>query len=107
MGHHNEAFITPQVSLDELYNGASRELGVQRTVICGDCEGRGGPEGAVQWCSTCRGSGMQVRLQHLGPGIVRQVESVCRECNGQASRNRDVVQISHLRYATPKQPKTK
>ena len=74
-----------QVSLEEMYNGATREVGVQRTVICKDCEGQGGREGAVQWCSPCRGSGMRVRLQHLGPGIVRQVESVCRECLGQAS----------------------
>ena len=79
-------FAWMQVSLEEMYNGATREVGVQRTVICKDCEGQGGREGAVQWCSPCRGSGMRVRLQHLGPGIVRQVESVCRECRGQVSR---------------------
>ena len=49
-----------QVSLEEMYNGATKELALQSTVICKDCEGHGGPEGAVQWCSPCRGSGIQV-----------------------------------------------
>ena len=28
----------------------------------------------------------QVRLQQLGPGIMQQVQSVCRECQGQGER---------------------
>ena len=84
-----------QVSLEEMYNGATRELTLQRTIICKDCEGQGGREGAVQWCSPCRGSGIQVRLQHLRPGIVRQVESVCRECQGQV-REQQEVQMRNL-----------
>ena len=51
-----------QVSLKEMYNGATRKLALQKNVICEDCGGLGGPEGAVQRCSNCRGSGMQVLL---------------------------------------------
>jgi len=75
-----------QVSLKEMYNGATRKLALQKNVICEDCNGLGGPEGAVQRCTNCRGSGMQVRLQQLGPGIMQQVQSVCRECQGQGER---------------------
>ena len=69
-----------------MYNGATRKLALQKNVICEDCNGLGGPEGAVQRCTNCRGSGMQVRLQQLGPGIMQQVQSVCRECQGQGER---------------------
>ena len=52
--------LCDQVSLKEMYNGATRKLALQKNVICDDCNGLGGPEGAVQRCSNCRGSGMQV-----------------------------------------------
>jgi len=48
------------VSLEELHNGTTRKLALQKNVICGDCNGLGGKEGAVQKCPVCRGSGMQV-----------------------------------------------
>ena len=81
-----DLFCITQVSLKEMYNGATRKLALQKNVICEDCNGLGGPEGAVQRCTNCRGSGMQVRLQQLGPGIMQQVQSVCRECQGQGER---------------------
>lgn len=45
--------------------------------------GRGGKEGAVQKCTVCRGAGMQIRMQQLGPGIVQQIQTVCSECHGE------------------------
>merc|ERR1712240_885724 len=34
-------------------------------------------------CSNCRGTGMQVRIQQLGPGMVQQIQSQCSSCQGQ------------------------
>ena len=48
--------------------------------------GRGGRKGAVEKCSTCRGTGMQVHVRQLGPGMVQQIQSVCSECRGQGER---------------------
>ena len=48
--------------------------------------GRGGKAGAVEKCNTCRGTGMQVRLQQLAPGFVQQIQAVCSECQGQGER---------------------
>lgn len=31
----------------------------------------------------CRGSGMQVQIQQLGPGMIQQIQTVCCECRGQ------------------------
>ena len=45
--------------------------------------GHGGKKGAVQTCTNCRGTGMQVRIQQLAPGMVQQIQSVCAECHGE------------------------
>ncbi|XP_045070742.1 dnaJ homolog subfamily A member 1-like [Coregonus clupeaformis] len=74
------------VSLEDLFNGATRKLAVQKNVICERCEGRGGRKGAVEMCMSCRGTGMQVRLHQLGPGMVQQVSAVCGGCQGQGQR---------------------
>ena len=48
--------------------------------------GVGGKEGAVQRCPNCRGTGMQIRVQQLGPGMMQQIQSMCGECQGQGER---------------------
>ena len=40
----------------------------------------------MEACGTCRGSGMQVRIQQLGIGMVQQVHSMCSDCQGQGER---------------------
>lgn len=73
------------VSLEELYNGAVRKLALQKHVICSKCEGQGGKK-PPEKCPTCRGTGMQVRIQQLGPGMVSQMQSMCTDCRGQGER---------------------
>ena len=55
-------------------------------IVIVNISGRGGKAGAVEKCGACRGSGMQVRIQQLGPGFVQQIQSVCSECQGQGER---------------------
>merc|ERR1719238_2456430 len=74
------------VSLEDMYNGTVRKLALQKNVICDGCDGVGGKPGAVQKCPTCRGSGMQVRIQQLGPGMMQQIQSMCQECHGEGER---------------------
>ena len=66
------------VSLEDMYNGTVRKLALQKNVICDACDGLGGKAGAVQKCPTCRGTGMQVRIQQLGPGMMQQIQSMCQ-----------------------------
>lgn len=73
------------VSLEELYNGAVRKLALQKHVICSKCEGQGGKK-PPEKCPSCRGTGMQVRIQQLGPGMVSQMQSMCADCRGQGER---------------------
>lgn len=48
--------------------------------------GRGGKKGAVETCPHCRGTGMQVKIQQLGPGMIQQIQTYCNECRGQGER---------------------
>lgn len=74
------------VTLEELYNGSTRKLALQKKVICAACEGRGGKKGANEKCGKCKGSGMEVYTTQVGPGIIHQVKSACRDCQGQGER---------------------
>merc|ERR1719147_122052 len=74
------------VSLEDMYNGTVRKLALQKNVICDACDGVGGKAGAVQKCPNCRGSGMEVRVRNLGPGMYQQIQSMCQECHGEGER---------------------
>lgn len=76
---------TMSVTLEELYNGATRKLAIQKKVVCDKCEGRGtkSPSIGPQKCAGCRGSGTKIRVEHVGPSIVQRIESKCNDCMGQ------------------------
>lgn len=71
-----------KVSLEELYNGATRQLALNKNVICSKCNGKGGKEGAVQSCSGCQGNGVKISVRQFAPGMIQQVQSVCSDCRG-------------------------
>ncbi|CAG8610567.1 16627_t:CDS:2, partial [Racocetra fulgida] len=68
-----------KVSLEDLYNGKSTKLSLNKNVICKSCDGRGGKEGSVKKCSGCDGSGFKVHLRALGP-MVQQIQQPCGDC---------------------------
>ena len=71
-----------KLSLEEVYAGKQTKIAVNRERICAACEGRGGKEGAVQKCPTCKGRGVVVKMQQLGPGMYTQSQGPCDECRG-------------------------
>jgi len=64
-----------KVSLEDLYNGKTVKLAVNREVVSDE-------EGAERKCNTCNGRGMRVQLRQIGPGMVQQMQSVCPDCRG-------------------------
>ncbi|KAH7643684.1 dnaj-like protein subfamily a member 1-like protein [Dermatophagoides farinae] len=54
------------VTLEELYNGSTRKLRVSRKEICEGCKGSGtrAPGISPEACTTCHGTGMQIRVEH-------------------------------------------
>uniref|UniRef100_A0A0K2U3W0 DnaJ homolog subfamily A member 1 n=1 Tax=Lepeophtheirus salmonis TaxID=72036 RepID=A0A0K2U3W0_LEPSM len=70
------------VTLQEMYNGTTRKLAIQKNVICSVCNGIGGKEGAIKSCYDCHETGTQVRVQQLGPGMMQQIQVACPSCQG-------------------------
>lgn len=72
-----------RVTLEDLYKGKMSKLAIIRNRVCKSCSGIGAsrPEGVVK-CSVCDGHGVTVTLSQIGPGMVQQVQSNCRNCRG-------------------------
>ncbi|CAG9762529.1 unnamed protein product [Ceutorhynchus assimilis] len=71
-------------SLAESYKKCTiRKLALQKNVICDKCEGRGNKKGAVELFLTSRDLGMQVQVQQLAPGMLKQIQTVFVECRRQ------------------------
>lgn len=62
-----------KVSLEDLYNGKTVKLAVNRKVIVGD----------VKECPRCKGQGAVMEIRQIGPGMVTQMQRACNECEGQ------------------------
>lgn len=72
-----------KASLEDLYNGKTTRLAINRNKLCEACEGRGGKVGAERDCSDCNGRGVRVQLRQIGPGMVQQMQSACPACKGE------------------------
>lgn len=42
----------------------------------------GGKQGSVTRCRKCQGSGIEVKLRQIGPGMMQQMQSTCSDCTG-------------------------
>lgn len=69
------------VVLEDLYNGKKTKISVQRNIICSQCKGKGGKEGAVQACRTCNGQGVRLTVRQMGP-LIQQMQTTCPDCQG-------------------------
>jgi len=61
-----------KVSLEDLYNGKTAKLAINRKVIVGDSNE----------CSKCDGNGSVMETKQLRPGMITQMQRTCDECNG-------------------------
>ena len=77
-----------KVSLEDIYNGKMSKLALQKSVICPDCEGRGGKVGAVKTCTGCNGQGMKTMMRQMGP-MIQRFQTVCPDCQGEGEMIRD------------------
>jgi len=59
--------------LEDLYNGKTVKLAINRQKIVGDAKS----------CNTCDGQGVQVEMRQIALGMVQQVQRRCAECNGE------------------------
>jgi DnaJ family protein A protein 2 len=65
-----------KVSLEDLYNGKTVKLAVNRKVIVGD----------VKECAKCHGQGAVMEIRQIGPGMITQMQRACNDCEGQGQQ---------------------
>lgn len=72
-----------QLTLEELYEGTTKSLAFNKTVLCGTCDGLGATSTkSIRTCTVCNGSGYVIRTQQMGP-MLQQFQSVCTACGGE------------------------
>jgi molecular chaperone DnaJ len=95
----NDLRYNLEISLDEAYSGASRQIRVPTTAPCETCKGSGSDAGSKPInCTTCGGHG-KVRAQQgfftiertcpSCHGAGRIIENPCRACGGQGRVRRE------------------
>lgn len=62
-----------KVSLEDLYNGKTVKLAVNRKII----------QGTPAECTACKGQGAVMEVRQLGPGMITQMQRQCDRCKGQ------------------------
>ena len=71
-----------KVSLEDIYKGKVSKLALQKSVICTECDGRGGKVGAVKTCTGCNGVGTKLMMYQTGP-MIQRVQAKCPDCDGE------------------------
>lgn len=87
-----------KVSLNDLYNGKTVKLAINRKVIVGESS----------TCGSCRGQGVVMEMRQIGPGMITQMQRNCIDCNGQGYRaktknERKVIEVHVEKGATNNQ----
>lgn len=65
-----------KVSLEDLYNGKTVKLAVNRKVI----------KGTPIECTRCKGQGSIMEVRQIGPGMLTQMQRPCDSCKGQGQQ---------------------
>lgn len=65
-----------KVSLEDLYNGKTVKLAVNRKVI----------KGTPAECTRCKGQGSIMEVRQIGPGMITQMQRACDSCKGQGQQ---------------------
>lgn len=70
-----------------MYNGSTKKLSVNKKKRCDKCEGSGSKTGnPPEKCTTCKGAGLVIKVERLGPGFVQQSQEYCSDCDGKGER---------------------
>lgn len=76
------AMVDITVDLEELYNGATKEINLQKNVVCSKCHGTGGKLGKTKQCPKCHGRGQVIENVDTGMGFTFKMQNTCNKCGG-------------------------
>jgi molecular chaperone DnaJ len=73
------------LTLEEMMNGTTKRIKINRRVHCDSCQGTGAHNGEIINCSSCGGMGRINKTVHYAFGEM-VVQEVCSTCQGQGSK---------------------
>lgn len=74
-----------KVTLEDLYNGKTSKLQLNRCVTCSTCRGKGSISGVTKPCRGCEGRGYKTMYSQIGRRMVQEMRMKCNDCNGERS----------------------
>lgn len=74
------------LTLEELNNGVSKNINLNKKVTCDECKGQGGKD--VQKCDQCNGQGMISIIRNMG-FMTMNMQQPCPKCHGQKTIIKD------------------
>lgn len=90
------------MTLEELYNGASKEYTINRNVICPQCKGSGSKDGQLKVCKFCGGKGVRMQTMSMGIGFNVQMQVTCDRCGGRGRTSAGNCPYCHGQRVVPK-----
>jgi len=72
-----------EIDIRDIYLESQLKMAMVTNIKCSKCDGLGciDPNDVVV-CKKCDGSGMFVKVQQFGPGMISQTTQMCNECRG-------------------------
>ncbi|EPQ52738.1 DnaJ-domain-containing protein [Gloeophyllum trabeum ATCC 11539] len=85
-----DSIIEYDVTLEDLYNGKSVKMNMEREVVCESCKGSGARGSAKpRKCVKCEGKGWTYVHSQIGPSQLATSRAVCSECDGEGEKLRE------------------
>ncbi|THH30004.1 hypothetical protein EUX98_g4195 [Antrodiella citrinella] len=85
-----DSVITYNVTLEDLYNGKSVKMNMEKEIVCSMCKGSGGKGSAKpKPCTKCEGKGWSFVQTQVGPNRYTTSRAQCSECLGVGEKIRE------------------
>ncbi|KAH7884675.1 hypothetical protein F5I97DRAFT_1486033 [Phlebopus sp. FC_14] len=82
--------IPYNVTLEDLYNGKSVKINMEKSVVCGSCNGSGARGSAKpKECAHCEGKGWIFAQTQIAPSRYGTMRTKCTDCNGEGNKIRE------------------
>ncbi|EKM58072.1 uncharacterized protein PHACADRAFT_252071 [Phanerochaete carnosa HHB-10118-sp] len=85
-----DSLIPYDVTLEDLYNGKSVKMNMEKEAVCSVCKGSGAKGSAKpKQCVKCEGKGFNIVQTHLGAGRYGTSRAMCQDCGGRGEKLRE------------------
>jgi len=77
----NDVHVTITITMEEAYNGGTKDVTYDKEVPCHHCNGTGSSDGKSHTCPHCNGTGRHVEISQQGPVTMQNI-TMCPHCSG-------------------------